>query len=301
MVFRMLAAAAGRDFLVGGVAFGLLFHTHVITFLVGVVALAAAALATTRDRTRVPKFARSRPSWRRRPSPGRSSAVSSRRRRASPSAWHNLRFPDDYLLFPMDRTPTLLVLVPACWGCWPRTSSAGGCPSGSWPPSRPAAVAFYLLLAWVVLAYLAFVFLMPAVSFVAGRMTLPMVGPGILLAAMTFAAAVRWRGRPPAPVLASAPFLGFMLSVDGLRPRPSGGRSRCRAGRVHDRLALLRDFRPGTRLYATPNKHLVFAVYTGMPVQSVAPVRKCFLDAYDRDVFLIECVVPFQPPPTRRC
>jgi hypothetical protein len=50
------------------------------------------------------------------------------------------------------------------------------------------------------------------------------------------------------------------------------------------------EFRPGTKFYTTPNDHLPLTFYTGLPFQSIASVRKEFLDAYDRDIVFLELV-----------
>ncbi len=44
----------------------------------------------------------------------------------------------------------------------------------------------------------------------------------------------------------------------------------------------------GARLYSTPNDHLVLSYYTGLPIQSIAPIRKSFLDAFEGPIFFID-------------
>ena len=48
----------------------------------------------------------------------------------------------------------------------------------------------------------------------------------------------------------------------------------------HDVELLQREFHPATRFYASPNFHLTFTYYTGLPVQSLAPIRKSYLEHY---------------------
>ena len=43
-----------------------------------------------------------------------------------------------------------------------------------------------------------------------------------------------------------------------------------------------------TKFFAAPNSHLIWTVYTGLPVQSIAPVRRQFLNDYRGDVFYID-------------
>jgi hypothetical protein len=155
---------------------------------------------------------------------------------------------------------------------------------------------------WVLLGYLAFVFAMPAVSFVAKRMTLPMLGPGIILAGCIFSAVAHVILGRRSIVLTVALFLGFMGAVKGLKPSPVMYQNRVTAlsRQIQYSIGWLRqrepDMNPGTRIYSTPNKHLIFSVYTGIPVQNIAPVRKKFLDHYNGDIILLEAVVPLQPP-----
>jgi hypothetical protein len=47
----------------------------------------------------------------------------------------------------------------------------------------------------------------------------------------------------------------------------------------------------GTRIYAPPVSHLALAFYTGLPVQSVAPVRREFFDSHDGDMLIVERAV----------
>ena len=55
------------------------------------------------------------------------------------------------------------------------------------------------------------------------------------------------------------------------------------------------DFGPDSRLYATPNHHLVLTFYTGMPVQSVAPIRRSFLDRYEGEIVILEAGPRHEP------
>jgi hypothetical protein len=45
---------------------------------------------------------------------------------------------------------------------------------------------------------------------------------------------------------------------------------------------------PGTKIYAWPHENLLLTYVSGLPVQSVAPVRKAFLDQYPGDVLFVE-------------
>jgi hypothetical protein len=48
------------------------------------------------------------------------------------------------------------------------------------------------------------------------------------------------------------------------------------------------DFAADTRFYATPNDHLTYTYYTGIPIQSVAPVRPSFFHKHEGPIVFIE-------------
>jgi hypothetical protein len=48
------------------------------------------------------------------------------------------------------------------------------------------------------------------------------------------------------------------------------------------------EIRPGTRLYADGGNGLILRFCTGLPIQTVMPVRKSFLDTYPGEVMIIE-------------
>ncbi len=300
MIWRMLHRGRWRDFVIGGVVFALLFFTHTVSFLVAGVAFALASIPQLRKPAFIGKasvcgaiiVAAAAP-W---------AVMSGFLAQTSeiPKAWPHLKFPDDYLLFPFDRPPTLILFGAGFTALLLADLLRGRLPARFVEPFAGRRGVLYFLGMWVVLGYLAFVFVMPAASFVAKRMTLPMLGPGILLAALIFSALAQMAvGRPSRLVTFATPalFLGFMVLVRGLTPLPTD-RATNTSHNMQYVIDWLRDrtFNPGTRFYATPNKHLVLSVYTGIPVQAVAPVRKQFLDEYDRDIVIVEAELLYQPP-----
>jgi hypothetical protein len=48
------------------------------------------------------------------------------------------------------------------------------------------------------------------------------------------------------------------------------------------------NLQSGTRIYSLPVDHFGLMFYTGMPIQSVAPLRKEFLDSYKDDILILE-------------
>jgi hypothetical protein len=153
---------------------------------------------------------------------------------------------------------------------------------------------FLFLVGWGAAGLLAFVGLVPAVSFFHGRLVLTILAPGLLFAAL-LAAAIARTAAPRHSALLAPGLLVLGLAAAGQStlwpaaepPSPS-------TFDVIERLRGL-DLRPGTRVYATPNHHLVLTFYTGMPVQSVAPVRKPFLDHYPGEVVILEAGPRYEP------
>ena len=81
--------------------------------------------------------------------------------------------------------------------------------------------------------------------------------------------------------------LALLLASGQLRPPSSW--SAATAGE-YETSRLVRSWRLGeaARVYALPNVHLVLTYYTGVPVQSVSAVRREWLDAFDRDLVIVD-------------
>ena len=131
---------------------------------------------------------------------------------------------------------------------------------------------------------------MPAASFFPERLDLSYWGPALLLASVLCAAA--GRALLPRYSGAAAPAIAFLLlwgSGHPLRAMPSPQSGASWGGLVKLRQQLEVDrLTPLTKLYAAPNLHLVLSFYTGLPFQSVAPVRKSYLDHYQGGVVYVE-------------
>jgi hypothetical protein len=154
--------------------------------------------------------------------------------------------------------------------------------------------AAYFLVAWCVIGYFGFALLMPAVSYAEDRVMVPILAPALLLAALTCSAIGHAIAGRITHFGAAGIFLIFMAACRTLAPWPTSGAgdpARDASGAI----AWLRqhEFRPGTRIYATPGNQLTLTVYTGIPVQSVAPIRKSFLDSYPHDIVVIDAAIPF--------
>ena len=142
----------------------------------------------------------------------------------------------------------------------------------------------------MIAGYLAFVLLMPAASFFIYRLTYPILGPMLVLAAILIAMLGRLVLRRYAILVMPLLVLAGMVVVarDGIWPRyaPLNHSS------IYGTIDYLRSIEipPDTRIYALPYEHLSLMFYTGLPVQSIAPVRRSFLHRYEGNVLIIETV-----------
>lgn len=153
-------------------------------------------------------------------------------------------------------------------------------------PILDATPVIWFLLAWQVVSYLVYFLLMPAASFFPHRLKLMVAVPGLLLMTVFVAVVARLAGARAgfAPVLlALLLFAAEQLDLGTTRtPAPDVNMAR-----------LFHDIRswplaPGARIYATPNEHLVLTYYSGRLVQSVAPIRREWLERFDGDLIVLE-------------
>lgn len=146
--------------------------------------------------------------------------------------------------------------------------------------------AFYFATFWLMIAYFSFLFIIPAASYFTLRLKLVTAVPGLLLLGIvlaTFGEAITKRKETYFGLAAMA----AVLLVTGrltLHPLEKGTRF---YGEVAE-IMRQAEFAPGAKLYATPNDHLPLTYYTGLPVQSVAPVRKSFIGEYPGDIVVFE-------------
>jgi hypothetical protein len=151
--------------------------------------------------------------------------------------------------------------------------------------------AIVFLLGWIAVGMLAFTFLIPGASYFYKRLTLPVMGVGIVWAAIVIAAAARaWK--PKWSVLVAPAVFALAVATGNMahlwffeRPDPLD------AYVAIDRLRTV-PLTPDTKIYCTPNDQLALTFLAGLPVQSVAPLRKSFLDGYAGPVLMIDSTRP---------
>jgi hypothetical protein len=280
-----------RHFIVTGLLLILLFHTHVLTFAALTIALGFALphlLKLPGGLRKVPVLIAIIASgtfpwaW----LTGFFDAA-----KGIPMAYPLLRFPQDLLLYPR-KHPEIAVLILGTVGQLLLVMLLGKkLPVRIVDPFRSGRAAMGILTAMLCLSSLLFVFLTPAASFFIARMSLMLIVPAVLLASILLAASARVLSpRNPAMVLAVLLLGGLGVTWKSWFPKPSSDN-----GRLFEVVNYLRNqnFHAGTRIYAVPYDHLQLTFYTGLPVQSVAPVRKEFLDGYKGDIIMLEQVARY--------
>jgi hypothetical protein len=152
---------------------------------------------------------------------------------------------------------------------------------------------YTLLLAWVAIGVAAYFLASPAASLFPQRLSLMLFVPMILFMVMTLADAARTISRSRSvyvtPALAAA-FLG----VGGLLQAPADDADAFpRLGRIFVAVNQL-ELGPDAKVYASPMTSHVLTFYSDKPIQSLAPVRKSFLDRHPGEVLYIEQRFPWE-------
>ncbi|MEZ5417369.1 MAG: glycosyltransferase family 39 protein [Vicinamibacterales bacterium] len=144
----------------------------------------------------------------------------------------------------------------------------------------------YFGVAWLAVAYLAFFLLMPAASAFRDRLHLITSVPLVVVTVVVSVAA--GQALRPGTRFVPAMLTLMVLASWGQLPLrlPSAAGETSEAARYR----LIREWRlsPGARVFATPNDHLVFTYYGNRPVQSIAPVRREWLESFPGDLVILE-------------
>ncbi len=159
-------------------------------------------------------------------------------------------------------------------------------------------VYLYLTL-WVGVMFVTFVGCIPAASFFSTRLSLMIAVPCMLLAAVIVSSLCMLVSRRWSHVLAPLMVLGMLAFTGRLftAPPPASQADPFEGPRTLIEYLENADLPADTRLYGTPNSHLVKTYYTGLPIQSVGPIRKSYIDRYPGPVVLLS-KAKFQPPPS---
>jgi hypothetical protein len=290
-LWLMITKGEWKHYLLAACAFTALFFTHLITFVAGVSVLCVLApFLLWRQRGSLKKLVgfalilgMATVPWIL--STGFLSGLG-----AVPPARLLLSFPSDFFVYPLARRiyficfGALIGLVVWAW----RVRS--GLSERVTAPLCRCSPAVAILSLWIMAGYLSFILFMPAASFFVERLNLSYWGPTLLLGSV-FAAAISRMLSPRYSVILAPAFAFILLGITGhdLRGEPSPDHDAPWGGLVVMADYLDHQSLPETtRLYASPNQHLILTFYMGLPFQSVAPVRKSFLDSYPGDIVYAE-------------
>lgn len=288
LLWRMLQRGRWRDYLGCAIVASLLFHTHVLTFMIACAAGAVLVPALLRQNGAVKKLLASATIVLLAIVPWGIATEFFTSASIVPKAAATLNLPRDLFLYAIERWPvTLFLALGTAWILIVHLFR-NRLPEKLIAPFIDARSPCAFLIAWCVIGWLGFMLLIPAASLWITRAYLGIVGPGILLGAILFAGVGRMM-RPRYSVLIGALlFLGFIYG--NARASYSWDREVEKSERNRDLIARMNswELRPGTRVYATPSDQLILTYYADVPVQSVAPVRRSFFDSFPNDIVIIE-------------
>ena len=162
--------------------------------------------------------------------------------------------------------------------------------------ARPLFPALTFVIAWLVSGYAVFLLGIPAPSLFSNRLMAMILAPALLLSGILLALAVRTIADRTPFIFALLLVLLLMLIANKWWPGPTRADAALALANIDaavDYLARAR-LEPDTKIYASPSEHLILTFYTGLPVQSIAPVRRSFLNSYPGPIVFLERVV-FSP------
>lgn len=294
MVWLLVRDCRWRHVWLGGCAFVLLFHTHLLSF-VNAAAMAGLCLPliVSRHKDWLKKVivlgaivAAGTVPW----------VIATgflRHQIHIPSAWPLLRMPSTLWQYPPFNLwyaiPGLAIVIFGLYAYLTRRTLAAHMHSAA---VQLVAVLMFLG-AWTLVGYAAFLYFIPAVSFSRNRVALSYWGPLFLLGASMCALLVKMMA-PRLSRIAGAGLAAFLMlllfvatghSMD-LTHKPGAGTWSVYAGLFEELNSMRLD--STVKLYAAPNSHLPMMFYSGLPIQDITPVRKRFLDSYRGEIVYID-------------
>jgi hypothetical protein len=294
LVWLMIRRGEWKHFVLAGLGFVLLFHTHLLSFVTaGLVVLFATPLIWKNQKRAIAKLVTFGLIVAGGTLPWLILTGFLTHQGHLPRAWPLLRLPWDLVEFPPLQLRSLLIGVPfAAAVVWALLTGESGS-SRIKKPLLESAPSVLLIAVWIGCGYTAFLALVPAASFDTARLNLSYWGPALIGISVMCAAAARMitaRIWTPAAVALGLVLFVVAGNLSGLWTRRGPGRSWMANARVIDWLCAM-PLQQDTKLYAAPNSHLIWTVYTGLPVQSILPVRKQFLNNYRGEIVYIDSPV----------
>jgi hypothetical protein len=291
LVWLMVRRGEWRHFVLAGLGFVLLFHTHLLGFLTAVmVVLFVAPLILNSQKRGIARVLAFSLIVAGGTLPWLILTGFLTHQTHIPRNWTLLRLPSDLMEFPPFQLRNLLLgaLFAAALG-WTLLAVAS---SRLKEPLLESAPSLSLIAVWIGCGYTSFLVLMPAASFDTQRLNLSYWGPALIGASVVCAAAARIVSGRISTL--AAPVLGLVMFViwgySFWTHRDPGGGSWTSNMQVIEWLNAMR-LQEGAKIYAAPNSHLIWTVYTGLPVQNILAVRQHFLNTYRGEIIYIDSAV----------
>ncbi len=293
IIWRIYKYRKWPDFLIAGLLFVAMFHTHLISFVVVCCAMTLILPSLLRHRQSIAKLLLMGAIIAAGTIPWLILTGFFQQTPHIPPARHFLSYPADLFIYPLkkipDAIPGILALV---WVLFVELFRRF-LPNRITQPIFAHRKPIYFLLAWILIGFLAFTFLIPAASYFYKRLALGLLGPGLVFGAILFALVAREINQQKSTLIATLSFFVIVVAsgkayfpwaedVD-----PNG---------TYDGINWLatHDLSSDTKIYCTPNDQLTLTFLAGVPVQSVAPIRKDFIDHYPGRIVMIESSPPYQ-------
>ena len=297
-LWLLVRRGSWRDYLLASLTWVLLFHTHLTSCL----GMCVVALLT------LPWHHRARHVWKKRFTAVVIVACGTlpwvlwtgflQNTQAIPPAWRMQGFGHAILSYPMQRPVELVMFITGITASVLAWLFSDRMPKRLVEAFGARKKAFAFVAIWAGVMYLCYAFCMPAASFFLTRLSLMIAVPCILLASMIVGGMAILVSKRWAPIIAPAIVLlllagtGRLINADSLKPVADPYASiETVIGHLNDA-----DLRQDTRIYGTPNYHLVLTYYTGLPIQSVAAVRRSYLNSYAGPVVIFDKAY-FAPAP----
>jgi hypothetical protein len=198
-----------------------------------------------------------------------------------------MQLPGDLISVSGQSPVQILILVVAALGSIAALTFSRSLPPWLVQPVIERGRALGLFFGWGLAAFLAFSFLIPLVSYFPARVSMMLVTPKLLFTATVLTAALSSLSRSLGPWVSPAAGLTLLLA--------SGSVADVRKQHWIETSDLpfvaayfeQEEFEPDTRVYAEPSQQLVLAYTLGLPIQSIAPVRKSFLDTHPGEIVFL--------------
>lgn len=286
LLCRFVEHRRWRDAVGGGLALGALFHTHLLSFaLLASFFAAATGWVLWRQSAALPRLCAMWIIAAALTLPWIVGTGFLEQAVSIPSARNYLLLPQDILRYAWLKALYTLLGIAGAVGLAFLTRQGPRAPYRQGADLQRAGFWYFLLLLWMLTAHLLFLLCIPLASFFYERLTMLLLPACTLALALLLTVTARFVSARHSGILAASLTTIMLALVPGI-PYPRMEWFKWDALQALQPLQELAN--PDTRFYATPSDHLVLSFYTNLPVQSVAPVRKTFLDTYPHTVVFLE-------------